>query len=78
MTEQIVTGLCYTCKGWGILSDGSTCPKCEGRGNLTGPPCTKCGGTGDGWTAVTSYKGYLRCPRCNGSGVEPGAAGGQF
>jgi DnaJ-class molecular chaperone len=74
--EHTVTGTCFHCKGWGyhsasnVLSRRETCATCGGSGRLTGPPCTECKGTGDGWISVDRHKGYARCRKCNGSGVQ--------
>ena len=56
---------CHSCGGVGAAPSGlSSCPKCQGKGNLGGRffrnSCNRCGGTG---SIITK-----RCKRCGGTG----------
>jgi DnaJ-class molecular chaperone len=58
-------GICWRCRGWGTLKDGTACPRCGGAGKLTGRPCPYCRGSGEQWSMTKP-----RCPECDGSGVD--------
>ena len=79
--------LCKTCKGQGSVGGSSTCPQCNGSGQVTqmsgrmkfNVQCPTCGGTGKVQTA---------CPTCHGEGtvtrrdslefrIKPGTRDGQ-